>query len=147
MTTAVAVVDLNGRVIAVKSKKEFKKQEILEFISQYGKPLIVATDKKKPPKFVEKIASTCGCILFSPRNDMQVEEKNVITKEFGLSVHEKDAVASAKYAYKNYILQFSKIDTSLSSLGLGKYGDKVKEMILLRKAKNIAEAIERVVKC
>ncbi len=146
LTTAIALVDLKGNFVAVKSKKEFGKREMIKFVSRCGKPLIVASDKKKPPRFTKKFASALGCKLFFPENDMLVEEKNSLTKELELRAHEKDAAASALNAYKNYAMHFSKIDTALSSLGFEKYGDSVKEMILFGRAKNIDEAVRKIKK-
>lgn len=146
LTTAVALVDLKGNLIAVKSKKEFRKQEIIKSISRFGRPVIVASDKKNPPHYVKRFASALGCILFSPESDMLVEEKNELTKKLDITAHEKDAAASALNAYKGYATQFSKIDSSLSLHMLEKYGDAVKEMLLFGKAKNIDEAVKKIKK-
>jgi len=146
LSTAVALVGLKGNFIAARSRKEFKKQEIIRFVFRYGKPVIVASDRKKPPSFTRKLAAALGCKLFSPENDLLVEEKNEFTKNLELAAHEKDAAASAINAYKNYATQFSKIDSSLSSQGLEKYGDSVKEMILFGRAKNIDEAVRKIKK-
>ena len=47
-------------------------------------------------------------------------------------------------AYKSYLPQFSRIDDSLSSLGMEIHSDSIKEMLITKKAKNIAEAIDKL---
>lgn len=146
-TTGLAVIDLKGRIILTESKKEFKTSEIKEKISGIGNPLFVATDKSSASASVKKLASSFNCNLFEPDHDLKVfEKKELLGSESLLNVHEKDALASAFFAYKQYEAQFNKIEKILGALSLEKYSDKVKEMVVNKKAKNIAEAIEKITK-
>lgn len=143
LTAAVAIIDLSGNLLAVKSKKEFSRAEIIEFILKHGTPLLIATDRSKPPSMVEKIAANFNCRVFKPQQDLAIEDKLELTKNFEANnLHEKDALASALIAYKSYATQFSKIDFALSQLGFGEHGNAVKAMIMEGKAKNIAEAVD-----
>lgn len=144
-TAAFAVIDLNGQVLKVHSKKEMDSFELKRSILESGKPLIIAVDKARMPQNVEKIAASFGCKIYEPDEDLSKEEKDDIVKKIELkNQHEKDALASALHAYKSLSRQFSKIDSTLSSLGLESYSDRIKEMISNKTAKNIAEAIEKV---
>ncbi len=139
-TTAVAILDLSGSLIAVKSKKEFSKADVVDFITQYGKPVLISTDKSKTPFLVEKISALFGCELFKPEQDISVKEKNGLAKDIEVSNrHEKDALAAAKAAYKSKATQFSKINANVSVSQ-----DAVKQMILEKRAKNIKEALEKL---
>lgn len=145
LTTAVAIIDLSGNPIALKSKREFSKSEIIKFVSEHGIPLIISTDKANIPFLIEKLAATFGCKVFSPSQDISVEEKNELAKDIQTNdMHEKDALAAAMIAYKNHASQFFKIELALSSLGLEIDPDTVKKMIIEKKAKNIQEAVDKL---
>ncbi len=102
-TTAVAVIDLNGNLIDVTSKKSWKTGEVLEYISSLGKPVVVATDKSNPPEFVQKIKASFNAVLYTPREDISVEKKKSLTSSYKLfNDHERDALAAALDAYNSY---------------------------------------------
>ncbi len=143
-TTAIAVFDLKSNLIYVDSKKGFSLSEVIKQILKYGKPVIIATDKKKSPSGIAKLAASFNCILFRPDHDLAIDEKDKLVKIYVKSEHERDAMASAIFAYKFYAPQFSNIDKNLESLALSDFSDIVKEMILTKKAKNISEAIEKI---
>jgi len=144
VTTAIAIYDLNRNLIYVGSKRNISIDNLIKEISFYGKPLIVATDKKRIPQPISKIAASFNCKIFSPDHDLTISEKEEIVRIHIKDIHEKDALAAATYAYKNFAPQFNNIDRNLDSLGLSQYKDRVKEMIVNKEAKNIAEAIEKI---
>ncbi len=110
-TTAVALIDLSGNLISVKSKKDWSLAEVLEFINSNGKPVMIATDKKNPPEFVNKIRASFNAILYSPKEDLSLEKKRELTSKFRfLNDHERDALASAIDALKNYESKFRNIE-------------------------------------
>ncbi len=148
-TSAFAVLDLHGEIMRIHSKKEMRLSELKRSILEVGKPLIVSTDKSTVPVNVEKIAASFGCKIHEPERDLTKKEKLKILSKIKIktkNIHEKDALASAIHTYKSLSKQFLKIDSILSSLGLEYYSDKIKEMISNKTAKNIQEAIERVLK-
>ncbi|MCS7118739.1 MAG: DUF460 domain-containing protein [Archaeoglobaceae archaeon] len=113
-TTAVAIIDLSGNLIKVKSKKDWSLSDVLEFINSYGKPVIIATDKKNPPEFVNKVRSSFNAILYSPREDLSTEKKRDLTSKYRfLNDHERDALSSAIDALKNYESKFRNIEKRL----------------------------------
>ncbi len=102
-TTAVAVLDLNGNVLGVKSKKGWNPSEVIEYITSLGKPVVIATDKSNPPEFVLKLRASFQAVLHTPRDDMSVERKRHLTSKFVfLNDHERDAIAAAMDAYNSY---------------------------------------------
>lgn len=110
-TTAVALIDLSGNLIAVKSKKDWAFAEVIDFINSHGKPVIIATDKKNPPDFVNKIRASFNAILYTPREDLSLEKKRELTSKFSfLNDHERDALASAIDALKSYESKFRNIE-------------------------------------
>jgi len=102
-TTAVAILDLNGNLIGVKSKKGWNVSEVVEYITSVGKPVVIATDKSNPPDFVLKLKASFQAVLHTPKDDMSVEKKRNLTSKFSfLNDHERDAMAAALDAYNSY---------------------------------------------
>lgn len=142
-TAAVGIVSLKGKIISVKSKREFKKKEIIEYILSKGSPTIIATDKSSPPKFVEKIASNFGAVLYCPEKDLSQEDKRKITKGEELEdSHQKDALASALDAFLCYQDTLKKINKRMNELGLRRYKEKIKDLVIKEEVNNIAEGID-----
>ncbi len=141
-TSALAIFDLKRNLLYTKSKRDFSLPDIVSTILKFGKPLIIATDKKKIPPAISKIAASFNCKISNPDHDLAVGEKDrIVNIDIGDS-HEKDALAAALFAGKEFSMQFAKIDNTLISMGLGNISDEVKEMIVNKRAKNINEALE-----
>ncbi len=110
-TTAVALMDLAGNLISIRSKKDWSISEVIEFITEHGKPVIIATDKKNPPEFVSKVRASFNAVLHSPKEDLNVEKKRDLTSEYKiLNDHERDALAAAMDAFNYYRSKFRNIE-------------------------------------
>jgi predicted RNase H-like nuclease (RuvC/YqgF family) len=115
-TTAVAILDLNGRLIEASSSRVSSIPEIIEHISEMGRPVVIATDVVPPPAAVEKIKRAFKAVLFSPNERISVEEKVRLAKPFGYANdHERDAVAAAIKAFNTYKNKFAQIDKKTPS--------------------------------
>ena len=151
LTTAWAALDLRGNMVATKEDRGLPLGAIAKDVKTAGLPLIVAVDKEKAPEATAKLATGFSCQLWTPQQDMGVEEKATIVKdaikEWGLepvptySSHEKSAIAAALACYKSLATSFTKIEDSLASLGMQQHAEQVKVLLLTKKAKNIDEAI------
>lgn len=97
-TSAVAALDFEGEKVFVKSRKNFPPREIIAEIVDYGRPVVVASDKKKFPSTVEKVASSVGAYRYELDKDLSRERKNTLGE--GDNDHEKDAVAAAMNAFR-----------------------------------------------
>lgn len=140
ITTAIAVLDLEKNILSLKSDRNFSTSDIIKYISKIGKPLIISTDKKRPPIMIAKLASSYNSKLFVPNHDLSIEEKDKLTTGFKTdNIHEKDALAAALFAYKFYSPQFRKVDSVSTSES---ESDKIKELLISKKASNISEAVE-----
>ncbi len=127
-TTAVAVLDLNGNVLGVKSKKGWNPSEVIEFITSLGKPVVIATDKSNPPEFVLKLRASFQAVLHTPKEDMSVERKRNLTSRFAfLNDHERDAIAAAMDAYNSYKNKLKNVEKRIP---LGMDVDAVKAEII-----------------
>jgi hypothetical protein len=143
-TAALAIVDTGKNVLYLDSKRDFKTKDLLISITKRGNPIIVSGDKKPLPKSVEKLASSLGCKTFEPSGDLSNLEKYDLVREYMEIVeddHQKDALASALKAYKNYSSLFRKTDRTVSYLGLSEFYDKILKSLINNKAKNIDEAV------
>jgi len=148
-TAALAIIDTKGEILFLESKRGFKKGEIIDIITDMGKPLLIAGDRRPLPRSVERMARTLGCRPFYPRKSLSISDKKWIVREFMDEIeddHEKDALASALYAFKHYSRVFKRTNEILESQGLSKLYDKVVESVVTGKVENIAEAINRMLR-
>jgi len=115
-TTAVAILDLNGKLVEVSSSRVSSIPEIIEHISESGRPVIIATDVWPAPGAVEKIKRAFKAVLFSPNERIPVEEKVRLAKPLGYNNdHERDALAAAVKAFNTYKNKFAQIDKKTPS--------------------------------
>jgi uncharacterized protein len=143
-TSAISIHDLKKNLLYLKSRRHLSTSNIIRQITIYGTPLIVATDKKEVPQKIRKIAAAFNAKIFSPDHDLTIEEKECAVNISMKDSHERDALASSLFAFKSYFAQFTTIDLALQSVGLQSQSDAVKEMIIRKEAKNIAEAIDMI---
>jgi hypothetical protein len=102
-TVAVAVLDINGNVLGVRSRKGWSFSEVVEHIHSLGNPVLIATDRANPPEYVSKIKSSFNAVLYTPREDMSIERKNTLTKTYRVfNDHERDALSAAIEAFNSY---------------------------------------------
>jgi len=145
-TAALAILDTKGQILFLKSKRGFKKGEMIDTITTIGKPLIIAADRCPLPKSVEKLASTLGCKHYHPRKSLSNVDKTRIVHGFKEKIendHERDALASALEAFKAHSSVFERTESVLSSLGLSELYDIIVELVITGKEENITEAINQ----
>jgi predicted RNase H-like nuclease (RuvC/YqgF family) len=109
-TTAVAAVDLDGKVVHLSSGRERSMAGIVEALYQVGKPLVVASDVSEMPFSVERIRRAFSAVAYTPRADRTGEEKMTLTENIPYAnLHERDALAAALDAYRSYRNKFQSI--------------------------------------
>lgn len=115
-TTAVAILDLDGKLIEVSSSRVSSIPDIIEHISEKGRPVVIATDVVPPPAAVEKIKRAFKAVLFTPNERISVEEKVRLAKPAGYgNDHERDSIAAAVKAFNTYKNKFTQIDKKTPS--------------------------------
>ena len=72
-TAALAILDTKGEILFLKSKRSFKRGDIIDAITDMGKPLLVAGDRRPIPKSVERMARSLGCRPFYPKKSLSIE--------------------------------------------------------------------------
>jgi hypothetical protein len=146
-TAALAIIDTRGKILFLKSKRGFKRGEIIDIITDMGKPLLVAGDRRPLPKSVEKMSRSLGCRPFYPKKSLSISDKNWIVRSFMKEIkdeHEKDALASALNAFKYYSKVFKRTHEILESRGLINLYGKIVEAIITGEVENITGAINKM---
>ncbi|WP_160135275.1 DUF460 domain-containing protein [Halococcus salsus] len=109
-TTAVAIVGLDGGVLDVLSTRTADTAQVIEWIIERGRPVVVAADVERMPSTVEKIRRSFSAAGWVPETDLPVDEKQHRTREEGYdNDHERDALAAALFAFDDYESRFERI--------------------------------------
>ena len=119
ITTGIAILNSEGNVLDVYSKRDITRAEIIRYVLQFGNPVIISSDVRATPQSVEKLATKLGCTVFSPEMSLSLNEKKALTNEYYHSIkndHEVDALAAAIKAWKQYRGLFSKVNQVLKEL-------------------------------
>lgn len=110
-TIAVAVLNLDGELKGLISSRVMSVPDVVGYIREKGKPVVVATDVVPPPATVEKIKRSFKATMFVPNERIPVDEKVKLARPYGYgNDHERDALAAAVKAYNAYKNKFAQID-------------------------------------
>lgn len=133
ITVGYAVLDIRGKVIKLRSSKQLELNSLISEIHSIGRVLLVGVDKMNNPAMVYKFAVKVGAKLVSPKTDMKVMDKNILTK--GLEFkndHERDSLASALFAYGEHNQLLKKIDKFVETNNKRELADKIISLVILR---------------
>lgn len=139
LTSAIALVDMKGGLAGVKSGRELKESEAIEFIRAFGKPVFVCADKTPVPAAVEKLASIFETGVFAPTAVLSVDEKKGLCRGLALeNAHERDAAAAALNAYNFHLNKIKNLrkkfaDGEIAKIIQGKPQEAPKEVTEERK--------------
>ena len=113
-TTAVALTDLDGSVLDVWSSRTADTAEVIEWIIEHGRPVVVAADVEPMPETVEKIRRSFDAAAWIPDRDLPVDRKLHRTREEAYdNDHERDAMAAALFAFDDHEDQFERISAKV----------------------------------
>jgi predicted RNase H-like nuclease (RuvC/YqgF family) len=109
-TTAAAVVSLDGDVLDVHSTRTADTADVIEWLVDRGRPVVVAADVEPMPETVEKFRRSFDAAAWTPESDLPVDEKLHRTRTHAYdNDHERDALAAALFASDAYEDQFARI--------------------------------------
>lgn len=109
-TTAVAVVDIHGKVLDVYSTRTDDTAAVIEWIVERGRPFIIAADVTPMPGTVEKIRRSFDAAGWTPERDLLIDRKQHRTRNVAYNNdHERDALAAALFAVDSHEAQFDRI--------------------------------------
>ena len=134
ITTAYAVLDIEGKLIKTSSSKEFGLNQIISETTELGKVVLVGTDKSKIPNLVHLFAAKLGARAAVPSEDLKVDEKRKMVSGFKMDdVHQADALAAALFAFKASKPLLDKIDLYSKNYRKENIKDRIKELVITRK--------------
>lgn len=123
--TGLAILDVEGKLVALHSAKELGKGDIVSIVSSAGIPLIVSADTNPPPEMVKKVAAMLSTQLYYPPRTLSTSEKEEIVREFTAprnigvrTTHERDALAAAVLAYRSISSKLERLRRELERMGL-----------------------------
>jgi len=123
-TTALAAVTLDGEVLDIHSSRDMGVDQAVRHIMSLGRASLIASDVNPAPDYVQKIASSLGCPMFTPTESLSVAEKQELACGHQIDdLHSRDALAAALNAYRKYKNKLNKI----GALG---YDNEVKHRVL-----------------
>ncbi|MBI5227629.1 DUF460 domain-containing protein [Candidatus Micrarchaeota archaeon] len=140
INTGYAILDLSGNLVSSGTLKEASDEKIVSVISQFGIPIIVASDTHPPSHFVKKVAARLNVKLFYPSQSLSKIEKREIGKKLANleDPHVRDSYAGAVKAYRKYQNRLRQIDHMAIDEGkkdlLKKMiiaGERISEQVLL----------------
>ncbi|MEM5772887.1 MAG: DUF460 domain-containing protein [Candidatus Aenigmatarchaeota archaeon] len=148
-TTGIAILDTKGNILDLSSIKEATRAEIIKHILKFGDALIIASDVNPLPKGIEKIASSLGCKVFYPQVSLSYKEKAKLLEDFkwlAKDSHQKDALAAALRAFRNYHSTFLKIEEVVKKLGVDEIFEDVVKRVFKKKSESIADAAKEIMR-
>ncbi len=140
ITSAYALLDVQGKVVKLKSSKELNINVLVSEITAEGKVLVIGTDVKHIPGLIEKFSARVSAKVIMPDEDMKVGFKERITQSYNPhDDHQRDALAAALHAFKEVQPMLQKVDETLKRLGKEHLSAEVKVRVL--KGSTIANAL------
>ncbi len=146
-TSAIAILDIEGNLIELKDKRNWKREDIISEILKYGRPILIATDVYPCPKGIEKIAKEVGALIYRPRKSLSVEEKRKLVekwKDIIKNTHEEDALAAVKKAFNKYEEVFRKAIKLSKDYNLENFVGDVLVGVLKGEISNLKEGFEKI---
>ncbi len=147
VVTGVAILTLEGEVLDTTAHRGFSRGDVLRYVSQWGMPVLVATDVREPPEFVKRLATMCGAVLYAPTRDLSSEEKAQLVEKSGWHVktsHERDALAAAHRAYLEFKPKFEKIVKEFGNILEFSQVEQAKALVI--RGYSIAHAVSEALK-
>ncbi|MGC8566677.1 MAG: DUF460 domain-containing protein [Caldisphaera sp.] len=146
ITAGIAIIDLEGNVLYLDSRKEMDRGDIISSIYSYGKPILIAVDVDEIPDMVKKLAGQIKAEIYIPSEDLLVADKSNLALKANNgknpdTTHERDALAAAYKAYLAYKSKLTQVESYVSKIDIDLDVEKVKADVI--RGISIADAIER----
>lgn len=119
-TIGIAIADVSGRLIALRSGRSLSRGDVIRYIVNFGKPILVASDVTPSPNFIEKLSTSLQIPLFTPEKLMTVVEKRELAKSFAATsdlrptnTHQRDALAAITKGFQFYATKLEQLNQRL----------------------------------
>jgi len=142
-TIGYAILGLDGQLIKKGSSKLLDINKLISVITTIGLPVVVASDKKKVPGFVERISTKLGARQIKPKSDMLVSEKKaLVAGQKTRNDHERDALAAAISAYNKIKPLIVKIDAYIDKNRKDSIADSLRRQVIIDNSVSIHRAAQ-----
>ena len=108
-TVGIAIADVSGNLVALRSSRGLSRGDVIRYIVEFGKPILLAADVFPAPSFIEKLSTSLQTQLFTPEKLMVVVEKRELAKSFmtdsqlrASNAHQRDALAAVAKVFQVY---------------------------------------------
>jgi len=150
LTVGLSILDLNGKILRVKSIRQATRGQVIREVAKYGKPTLICCDVYPYPSYVEKIAASLNGRLHAPKGSfLSVSEKNRIARQLAMEqgavvkdAHQRDSLAAAYSGYRNYRDEFKKVDEKYFREFGKSLRDEIKDMLV--RGKSLTDAVETI---
>ena len=141
ITTAIAVLDMHGKLVLLKSSKNYGLQSVIKDLASLGEPLIISVDVSKLPESVQLIAHKFKSLTVAPVFDLKHDDKRKLVADYIVkfnNYHERDALSAAVYAFKRYESLINKVYNKA-----GEAFELVVREVLLKEVKDIDTGVKK----
>jgi uncharacterized protein len=140
-TTGYAVLDLDGKVLSIKSSKNLGLNELIKDVLNLGKVVSVGTDKAKVPNLVYLFSVKTGAKMLHPKEDLKVKEKKKLTYNFETkNDHQDDALASSLFAFNRIKNVIDRVDSYVDEKKKYRIRERIIDIVLTKEL-SIREAV------
>lgn len=119
-TAGLAVLNLNGELLLLKSLKHWNRGSIILEALSVGDPVLIATDRAEAPRAVRELAQSLNLAVFETGKDEALEDKISIINEYAskrsVSIgdeHQASALYAALKAFNSFKNDFRNIELNV----------------------------------
>ena len=142
-----AISDLEGNILSLKTLRMPSKSQIIEEIVKHGRPVLITTDVFPIPERVKDIAKIFNARVEAASDLLTLKEKEKVVQEFEESSelrastsHERDALAALLIMYRRLNTLFKKAESRAREKGVP-FTSRVRELLV--RGKSINEALKQ----
>ena len=139
-----ALLGVDGSVLEYGCLKNAGLNNFVKFLIKKGRVVVIGTDRKNVPKFIEKLGAVLNVRVVYPEDDLLVKEKMKLIENFKVSnKHERDALAVGIFTFKRIRKLMSKVDIYLERREMSEFSGSVKKLVL-REDINLGRALDSI---
>jgi predicted RNase H-like nuclease (RuvC/YqgF family) len=119
-TAGLAVLNLNGELLLLKSLRHWSRSSIILEALNVGDPVLIATDRAEVPRAVRELAQSLNLTVFETGKEETLEDKASVINEYaskrGVTIgdeHQASALYAALKAYNSFKNDFKNIELSV----------------------------------
>jgi predicted RNase H-like nuclease (RuvC/YqgF family) len=108
-TVGIAISDISGRIVALHSGRGMSRGDVIRYLVNFGKPILITADVSPPSTFIEKLGTTLQVPLHVPEKLLSVVEKRELAKSLTKgsefqpkNAHQRDALAAIGNMFLTY---------------------------------------------